>query len=107
MPNETKWKTGERVMSLLAEKLQINIGMHYIDNLFWVGRNKLNRPLLIKFTTCMTKTEIMFNKHRLKGTKLIIENDYHFNIRLKRKALLKHLWEARKLGKFAFLVHFI
>ena len=47
LPKETKWKTGERVMSLLAEKLQVNIGMHYIDNLFWVGRNIQNRPLLI------------------------------------------------------------
>ena len=103
--NETKWKTGERVMSLLAAKPQINIGMHYIDNLFWVGIKKQNRPILIKFTTCMAKSEIMCNKHRLKGTKLRIENDYHYSVRIKRKALLKHMWEARKVGKSAFLVH--
>ena len=70
--NETKWKTALRVMSLLAAKLQINIGMHYIDNSFWVGRKKQNRSLLIKFTTCMAKSEIMYDKHRLKGTKLRI-----------------------------------
>ena len=47
----------------------------------------------------------MYKKCRLKGTKLRFENDYHPNIRLKRKLLLKHLWEARKAGKFAVLIH--
>ena len=92
-------------MSLLAAKLQINNGMYYIDNLFFVGRKKQNRTLLIKFTKCMVKPDIMYNNHRLKGTKLTIENDYHFSIILKRKALLKHLWEAMKVGKSAFLEH--
>ena len=47
----------------------------------------------------------MYNKHRLKGNKLRIENDTHYRVRLRRKTLLKHLWEARKLGESAFLVH--
>ena len=53
----------------------------------------------------MAKSEIMYNKHRLKGNKLRIENDYHYSVRIKRKTLLKHLWEARKVGKSAFLFH--
>ena len=38
LPNETKWKSGERVMSLLAQKLQVNIGMHYRQSV--LGRRK-------------------------------------------------------------------
>ena len=76
-PNENKWKTCERVIDLLAAKLQINTGTQHIDNLFWLGKQKQNRPLLIKFTSFFVKSEIMHKKCRLKGTKLRIENDYH------------------------------
>ena len=59
-PNESKWETCERVIDLLAAKLQINIGTQHIDNLFWLGKQKQNRPLLIKFTSFLVKPEIMY-----------------------------------------------
>ena len=93
------------MIDLLPAKLQINIGTQHIDNLFWLGKQKQNRPLLIKFTSFFEKSEIMHKKCRLKRTKLIFENDYHPGIRVKRKLLLRHLWEARKAGKFAILIH--
>ena len=73
--------------------------------MFWLGKQKQNRPLLIKFTSFFVKSEIMHKKCRLKGNKVKIENDYHPSIRFKRKLLLRHLWAARKAGKFAIIVH--
>ena len=93
-PNENEWKTCERVIDLLAEKLQINIGTQHIDGLFWLGKQKQNRPLLIKFTSFFVKSEIMHKKCRHKGTKLRFENDYQPSTRVKRKLLLRHLWAA-------------
>ena len=60
--NEDKWETCERALDLLALKLQINICTQHIDNLFWLGKQKQNRPLLIKFTSFMVKSVIMYKK---------------------------------------------
>ena len=43
-------------------KLEINIGTEHIDNLFWLGEQKHNRPLLIKFTLILVKTDIINRK---------------------------------------------
>ena len=48
--NENKMETRERVLDLPPLKLQINIDAQHIDSLFWLGKQKQNRPLLIKFT---------------------------------------------------------
>ena len=89
--NVNKWETCERVLDLIALKLQINIGTQHIDNLFWLGKQKQNRTLLIKFTSFMVKSEIMYKKSRLKGSKLRIQNDYDLSTRIKRKALIRHM----------------
>ena len=51
-----------RILDFLVLKLQINIGMEYIDNLFWLGKQKHNGPLLIKFTSHLVKSEIINRK---------------------------------------------
>ena len=84
------------MLDLLALKLQINIGTQHIDNLFWLGKQKQNRLLLIKFTSFMVKSEIMYTKSRLKGTKLRIQNGYDLNMRIKKmKSLALELRRAK------------
>ena len=96
--------TCQRILDLLVLKLQINIGKQHVDNLFWLGKQKHNRPLLIKFTSLFVKSEIINRKNRLKGSNIIIQNDFSLNTRLKRNKLLVHMWKTRKLGKYAVLV---
>ena len=48
--NENKLDTYSQVMDLFTKVLQVNLKDHQIDNLYWIGKRKHNRPLLIKFT---------------------------------------------------------
>ena len=77
--------------------------MQHTDNLSWLGKQKHNRPLLIKFTLFMVKIRDLEQKSRLKGTKLKIENDYDLNSRLKRKALIRYMWRVENWANLQFL----
>ena len=46
----------------------------------------------------------MERKSMYKGSKIRIDDDYKIEIRLKRKQLVKYMWEARGRGKHAVLV---
>ena len=81
-PHESKWCTSERITNLISSKLQVNINTHHIDNIFWLGRHMQNKPILVKFTSLIIKSEIMAKKNKLKGTNIKFENDYHPNIRM-------------------------
>ena len=47
---ENKLDTYHRVMDLFSKVLQVSSKDIQIDNLYWIGKRKHNRPLLIKFT---------------------------------------------------------
>ena len=60
--NESKLDTYNRVMNLFSEVLQVKFKEHQIDHLYWIGKRKQNRLLLIKFTNSLTKEYIMKKK---------------------------------------------
>ena len=60
--SRNKLETYNRVMDLFTKILQVNFKDHQIDNLYWIGKRKHNRPLLIKFTDSLTKEYIMGRK---------------------------------------------
>ena len=59
---ENKFDTYHRVMDLFSKVLQVSFKDNQIDNLYWIGKRKHNRPLLIKFTNSLTKEYIMERK---------------------------------------------
>ena len=101
--NENKLDTYYRVMDLFALVLHVNLMEHQIDNLYWLGKRNHIRPLLIKFTSTLTKDYIMERTSIFKGSTIRKENDYKFETRLKRK-LVKYIGEARGRGKYVVLV---
>ena len=102
--NESKLDTYNRVMDLFSEVLQVNFKEHQIDNLYWIGKRKQNRPLLIKFTNSLTKEYIMGRKGMFRGCKIRLENDYSPEICAVRRKLVEYMWVERRRGKHAVLV---
>ena len=102
--NENKLDTYNRVIDLFSKVLQVNFKDHQIDNLYWNGKRKHNRPLLIKFTNSLTKEYIMGRKGMFKGYKIRLENDYNPEICATRKKLVEYMWDARRRGKHMVLV---
>ena len=101
--NESKLDTYNRVMDLFSEVLQVKFKEHQIDNLYWIGKRKQNRPLLIKFTNSLTKEYIMEKKGMFTGWKLRLEEDYSPEICEIRKKLMEYMWKERRSGKYAVL----
>ena len=92
-----------RVMDLFASVLHVNLMEHQIDNLYWIGKRKHNRPSLIKFTSTLTKDYIMERASMFKGYRIRLQDDYNFETQLKRRQLVIYIWQARGRGKHAVL----
>ena len=101
---ENKFDTSHRVMDLFSKVLLVSSKDIQIDNLYWIGKRKHNRPLLIKFTNSLTKEYIMGRKGMFKGYKIRLENDYNPEICAIRKQLVEYMWEVRRRGKHSVLV---
>ena len=98
--NEGKWN---RVLDLFSSELNIDIYEQNIDNLYWIGRRTHNRPLLVKFTSVLTRDLILERAKLLRGSKIKIGKDYDYRTRKIRRELLSYMWEARKNGQNASL----
>ncbi|XP_037296945.1 uncharacterized protein LOC115446198 [Manduca sexta] len=92
------------VKVILKEDLNINMEQFEINNLYRLGKNKVQnkpRPVLCSFINTWKKDEIMKNRKNLK--KIYISEDYSKEVLEKRKALLPLLKEEREKGNIAFL----
>lgn len=90
-------------MNLFTEVLKINFKDRQIDNLYWIGKRKQNRPLLVKFNNTITKDHII-NKKRMFGRwKVRVEEDYSPEICTIRRKLIEYMWKERKNGNHAIL----
>ncbi|XP_037295310.1 uncharacterized protein LOC119189515 [Manduca sexta] len=92
------------VKIILKEDLNINMEQFEINNLYRLGKNKVqNKPRLVlcSFINTWKKDEIMKNRKNLK--KIYISEDYSKEVLEKRKALLPLLKEEREKGNIAFL----
>ena len=85
------------VKDLAARKLQVNIGDVDIDRSHRVGRRSdereaNGRDIIVRFTSHNTKSAIMRNARKLKGTRLFINEDM-------TKIRATMAWEARCLKR--------
>lgn len=101
--NENNWNTCYRVLDMFATELHVNLQDQHIDNVFWVGRRNRKRPLVVKFTSVLTRDFILERAYMLKGSGIRISMDYCYETRVKRKELLNYMWAARRKGHHAVL----
>lgn len=101
------WKTEKYVCDLFREQLDLDIAVTDIDFIRRLGQRGDNRKglLLVGFTTFRIKLLVMQNVFKLKGSELLISNDFPKAVRERRKNLWLQVVEARKEGKMARLVY--
>ena len=102
--NENNFDTYNRVRDLFSKVLQISSKDIQIDYIYWIGKRKINRPLLIKFTNSMIKEYILERKGWFKGCKIRVEDDYNEEVCNIRKKLVEYMFEARRRGEHAVLL---
>lgn len=101
--NETTAELLQIVLQLFSSKLNINIEARDIDNIFWMGRVKGMRPILLKLQSFLQKVEILKVSKKLKGTNIVISNDFSEEVRKIRKKLIPFLMKARDEKHLAYL----
>lgn len=100
-PNE------ENVLSYTIEQLNqlltLNINTLHINNLIPLGKAENNPPILVQFTSFLTKLEVLKQCKKLKGTGVYICEDLSKEERENRKILEKHQKQARSKNLNAYI----
>lgn len=107
LENESENQLKKEIEKILKDMKMEN---HVIQGIREVGRigrkvNKINRPVRIEIDNWNNKIDILKATRLLKGTKIVIEEDYTKETLLERKQLLPYMIEARQKGQRAFLNH--
>ena len=84
---DSNFDTYNRVRELFAKVLKISSKNIQIDKINWIGKRKINRPLLIRFSNSMIKEYILERKGWFKGCKLRVDDDYNVEVCNIRKKL--------------------
>ena len=87
----------------MARELQLNISDMSIDDCYRIGKSKNRRPILVKFTSKLTRDSVLERSKLLKGTGIFLEKDYEKSVRETRKQLIPFMKEARGKGRQAML----
>uniref|UniRef100_A0A1Y1K306 Uncharacterized protein n=1 Tax=Photinus pyralis TaxID=7054 RepID=A0A1Y1K306_PHOPY len=98
--NERAEDTRDKVTKLMQD---IGVEMdekNDIDEIRRIGKfkNQYKRPIIIKLTSGMKKTQILHSSKNLKGSNIWIDEDYSREILEERKMLIPHMKEAKQKG---------
>lgn len=89
--------TRKQIEALFLDKLEIDLDPYDIRNCYRLGQNtEKTRPILVEFLSNFTRSVILRNRTKLKGTKIFIQEDLTFEDRQERKILVEKLKEAKE-----------
>lgn len=91
------------VISKLNTLLGVNITRNDINNLYPIGKQTIKRPIIVKFTSYLTKQEVLKNGKKLKNTNISIADELTLEERREKKILWQHLKKAREAKLNAFI----
>lgn len=92
------------VLDILAKFCGMNISENVVNNAYRLGRGR-RRPIILKLNNFFVKEHILENVYKLKGSKIVIENDYTKEVREVRKCLVNFMKKARQQGMRASISH--
>ena len=100
-------QTEKKVRDVISERLNISVTEQMVERAHRTGKRNpgRDRPIVCKLLSDKTKSEILKNCKKLRGSKIFIEQDYSYRVRAERQKLKVHMTEARKKGHYAYL-HF-
>lgn len=86
----------EWIIAKFSTLLGIEVPLSSINNVYFVGRADFKAPLVVEFTSFITKSSIFKNLFKLKGSGVFIGNDLAKKDREINRVLVSHLKEAKK-----------
>lgn len=94
----------EWIASKFRSLLEVNVNLHEINNVYYIGKQEnTKRPLIVEFTSFITKTLIFKNINKLKGKGISITHDLSPQDRKINKVLVANLREARSKKLVAYI----
>ena len=104
--NETWEESEHKVKDLISNTLQIDADNIEIERAHRVGKKRPTsdkpRTIVAKFLNYKHRDMVLNERRKLKGSNLIIREDFSDRVVAKRE-LLPQMFEARKEGKIAYL----
>lgn len=97
---ETVKETPEQLLETVYELINVKLGVKCENIERWhrlgMRKNSSPRPVIIKLIDFRTKTQILSNARKLKGSKIYINEDFSARVRQIRKFLWQHSADVRK-----------
>ena len=94
--NEGRWDLCYAIQDLFSKELKTNIPDLMISDCYRLGKNKNTRPVIIKFTSKLTRDSILERSKLLKGTRIYLGKDYDKSTREIRKQLIPYMKEEKE-----------
>lgn len=101
--NEKIYDLEKEIESIFQDVLKISINLKDIDFIKRIGKNQGKRPVLIRFLALRSKFTVLRSVNNLKGTNLVISEDFPVDVREERKKLYPFWKAARKQNKPAYM----
>ena len=95
--------TVNKVKEVFANVLKINNKKIQILDIKWIGKKKVNRPMIVEFEDRIQKEFILERRGWFKGRNIRVEDDYNEEILKIRKELVEYMFKARSRGEYAVL----
>lgn len=85
IPDENEKSLESNVVKVLNEKLEMSLTTEKIEQVYRLGKNSenKNKPIKVEFVSYKDKMEVFKNRAMLKGTKIFINNDLPYELRIK------------------------
>lgn len=80
---------------ILNQHLNLNLTLRDLNNIYTIGKQTQNKPVVIEFISYLTKVEVLKNCSKLKGTNISVSEVLNLEERKRNKILRQHLREAR------------
>lgn len=88
----------EFVIQKINQWLELDLTLECLNNVYPIGKTESNRPILIQFQSYLTKTRVLKECRKLKGTGISITEDLTKEDREIQKKLIKHKKQAQSKG---------
>lgn len=92
------------IISKLESLLEVTVSLQEINNVYYIGKHDSpNRPVIVQFSSYLTKIKIFKNLFKLKGKNISISHDLSPEDRKINKVLVSNLKEAKSKKLAAYI----
>lgn len=93
----------EHTLQLFNERLGLDLHENDINDIYLIGKQKVEKPVIVKLVSYLKKVAILRNAKKLKGSKIFISEELNLEEREGRKILVQHLKQAKERATNAYI----